>query len=148
MILLDTQAEEDVRAKLVADARAAIEARGELLRHDDWGTRALAYPINRQAVAEYHLLQFHAGAASLLSDLDRSLRIADEALRFRIIKLRAGVPAAPDMSAGVSAQREPSADAVPAAAEPAREPTPQPTDDARAPADAQVAPAEPSGEPS
>ena len=51
------------RAKIVADARAAIEAQGELLRHDEWGERALAYPIDRKArPREYHLLQFHAAA--------------------------------------------------------------------------------------
>lgn len=102
VVLLDPQAEDDVRAKLVADARAAIEAQGELLRHDDWGTRTLAYPIDRKTVAEYHLLQFHAGKPELLGSLDRSLRLADDILRFRIVKLAPGVPDAPDMKSGAS----------------------------------------------
>ena len=97
VLLLDPQAEEPLRAKIVADAREAIGAKGELVRHDEWGERALAYPIDHKASAEYHLLQFHAGGAELLSGLDHSLRITDGVLRFRIIKLRAGVPAAPDM---------------------------------------------------
>ena len=63
VLLLDPQAEESTRAKIVADARAAIEAQGELLRHDEWGERPLTYPIERKASAEYHLLQFHAGSA-------------------------------------------------------------------------------------
>src|ERR1700757_3204971 len=88
VLLLDPQAEDAARAKILADARAAIESQGELLRHDEWGTRALTYPINRKAVAEYHMMQFHAGSADLLNQLDRSLRLADEALRFRIIKLK------------------------------------------------------------
>jgi small subunit ribosomal protein S6 len=99
VLLLDPQAEDDVRAKLVADARKAIEAQGEFLRHDEWGNRAMTYPIDRKTHAEYHLLQFHAGSPELLSGLDRSLRIADDVLRFRIIKLAPGVPAAPDMDA-------------------------------------------------
>ena len=61
VLLLDPQAEEAARTKIVADARAAIEAQGELLRHDDWGERALTYPIDHKANAEYHLLQFHVG---------------------------------------------------------------------------------------
>jgi small subunit ribosomal protein S6 len=97
VLLLDTQAEESTRAKIVADARSAVEAQGELLRHDEWGERPLTYPIDKKASAEYHLLQFHAGDASLLSGLDRSLRITDGVLRFRIIKLKPGVPDAPDM---------------------------------------------------
>jgi hypothetical protein len=95
----------------------------------------------------------------LLSSLDRTLRLADEVLRFRIIKLAPGVPSAPDMSAapaatprgespegestspGETAQAEPSAPVeAPVAAEVA-EATPQ------SPADAEPA-AEVVGEPS
>ena len=42
VLLLDLQTEPDARAKIVADARAAIETQGEFLRHDEWGERALA----------------------------------------------------------------------------------------------------------
>jgi small subunit ribosomal protein S6 len=99
VMLLDPQAEDDARQRPLADARAAIESQGELLRHDEWGDRALTYAINHRSAAEYHLLQFHAGSPELLRTLDRSLRIADEVLRFRIIKLKPGVPEPPDMRA-------------------------------------------------
>ncbi len=97
VLLLDLQLEQDERAKIVADARAAIEAQGELLRHDEWGERALAYPIDKKANAEYHLLQFHASSVELLDTLEHSLRIIDGVLRFRVVKLAPGVPDAPDM---------------------------------------------------
>ena len=100
VLMLDPEAEDATRAKLVADARSAIESQGELVRHDEWGKRALAYPIGHRSVAEYHLMQFHTSSAGLLSTLDRSLRIADEALRFRIVKLRPGTREAPDMRSG------------------------------------------------
>lgn len=134
VLLLDTQVEEPARAKIVADARASIEAQGELVRHDPWGERALAYPIARKTSAEYHLLQFHAGSPQLLESLEHSLRIIDGILRFRIIKLKPGVPEAPDMRASTSAPRrsegEPSQEASPeprqqAAPEPAPEPAPE-----------------------
>jgi small subunit ribosomal protein S6 len=105
VILLDPQAEESTRAKIVADARKAIESQGEFLRHDEWGNRALSYPIDRKTHAEYHLLQFHAGSPELLSGLDRTLRITDGVLRFRIVKLAPGVPDAPDMRSGAAAAR-------------------------------------------
>jgi small subunit ribosomal protein S6 len=107
VLLLDTQAPDDERAKIVADARAAVEAQGELLRYDDWGERPLTYPIAKKTSAEYHLLQFHAGSSELLSDLDRTLRITDGVMRFRIVKLAPGVPDAPDMrsSAAPAARR-------------------------------------------
>jgi small subunit ribosomal protein S6 len=135
VLLLDPQAEQAVREKLVADTRASIDAQGELLRHDEWGERALSYPIDRRTSARYHLMQFHAGSAELLSGLDRTLRLADEVLRFRIIKLAPGVPSAPDMSAAPAPPRQSS-----------EEPAQAPAAEAPAPA-AEPAPAEPDVQP-
>jgi small subunit ribosomal protein S6 len=123
VLLLDLQAEPDERAKVVADARAAIEAQGEFLRHDEWGERVLAYPIDKKANAEYHLLQFHTTGAELLDTLEHSLRITDGVLRFRMIKLAPGVPDAPDMRSSAAprsgeTESAPAAEA-PVAAEPA-----------------------------
>jgi small subunit ribosomal protein S6 len=149
VLVLDPQAEESVRAKIVADTRAAIEAGGELLRHDEWGERALAYPIDRHANGEYHLLQFHRAGTELLDGLDRTLRITDGILRFRIIKLKPGVPDAPDVPASAPAApvavapgAEPEA---PAGEQPAEAPAPeQPAEEA--PADAAPADAAPADE--
>ena len=128
VILLDPQAEEATRTKIVADARAAIEAQGEFLRHDEWGVRTLTYQIDHKSSAEYHLLQFHA-TPELLESLNRTLRIADEVVRFRIIKLAPGTPDAPEMPATVMATATstatpvapPRREAEPAATEPAAE---------------------------
>ena len=114
VMLLDPEAEEQARTRPLADARAAIQAQGELLRHDEWGNRTLSYAIKRRGAAEYHLLQFHAGTPELLRTLDRSLRIADEVLRFRIIKLKPGVPQPPEVPAAAPAARRTGAE--PAAA--------------------------------
>jgi small subunit ribosomal protein S6 len=122
VLLLDAAAEEPARAKILADAREAIAAQGELLRDDDWGDRALTYPIAHKATAKYHLLQFHAGSPELLNGLDRTLRIADEVVRFRIVKLKPGTPDAPDMrapGASAAAVAAPAPEPVAAATEPA-----------------------------
>jgi small subunit ribosomal protein S6 len=143
VLLLDPQLEEPARAKIVADARAAIEADGDLVRHDPWGERALAYPIARKTSAEYHLLQFHAGTPRLLETLEHSLRIIDGILRFRIIKLKPGVPDAPDMRSSAPPRRT---DAEAGGEQPAAVPEAAPQDDA-APAEASTetseAPADP-----
>jgi small subunit ribosomal protein S6 len=107
VLLLDPRVEEDARTKILKDTRAAIAAAGEVVREDDWGDRALAYPIERHADAEYRLLQFHAQAPGLLHELDRTLRITDGVLRFRIVKLKPGTPDAPDMRSGASAAPRP-----------------------------------------
>ena len=105
VMLLDPDAEEPARERPLTDAQAAIKANGELLRHDAWGTRQLSYPIRRRTAGEYHLLQFHAASPELLQTLDRSLRLADEVLRFRIIKLRPGTPDPPEMRASAPPAR-------------------------------------------
>jgi small subunit ribosomal protein S6 len=100
VLLLDPQAEESVRAKIVSDAKEAIGAKGEVVHHDAWGERALAYPIDHKTTAEYHLLQFHATQVELIAELNRTLHITDGVIRFRINKLKPGTPAAPDMRPG------------------------------------------------
>ncbi len=102
VLLLDPQAEESVRAKIVSDAREAIAAKGELVHHDEWGERALAYPIDHKTTAEYHLLQFHATTVELIAELNRTLHITDGVIRFRINKLKPGTPDAPDMASGAA----------------------------------------------
>jgi small subunit ribosomal protein S6 len=116
VLILDPQAPEEARAKIVADTRSAIEADGTLVRHDEWGERALAYPIDRHATGEYHLLQLHPGSAQLLSDLDRTLSITDGLLRHRIIKLAPGTPEPPDMRSSAPARRAEGETAAPPAA--------------------------------
>jgi small subunit ribosomal protein S6 len=127
VMLLDPDAEEPARARPLGEAQAAIEANGELLRHDAWGSRPLSYPIRRRTAGEYHLLQFHAGTPQLLQTLDRSLRLADEVLRFRIIKLRPGTPEAPEMRASAAPARRPADAQSPSASQPpATPPAPPP----------------------
>jgi small subunit ribosomal protein S6 len=104
VLLLDPQAEPQARSKIIADALAAIAAGGELLRHDEWGERALTYPIDHKTSAEYHLFQFHAASPELLHGLDRSLSITDGIIRFRTVKLKPGTPPAPDMRPGHEGQ--------------------------------------------
>jgi small subunit ribosomal protein S6 len=95
-LLLSTGAEDDERAKIVADVETAIaDGGGTVERHDDWGVRPMAFRIKHEADADYHLLQF-SGPPALLDSLSHSLGIADRVLRFRIIKVLRGQPAAPD----------------------------------------------------
>lgn len=121
VLMLDPQVEEPVRTKIVADVREAIAAKGELERHDEWGERALAYPIDHKATAEYHLLQFHVSTAELIAELNRSLHITDGVIRFRINKLKPGTPPAPDMRSGVTHARDEAAHARDETEQPAAE---------------------------
>jgi small subunit ribosomal protein S6 len=110
MLLLSSTADEERREKILADVEASIAAGGgRLERSDDWGMRSLAFEINHQAEAEYHLLQF-AAPASLLETLEHNLKITDGVLRFRIIKNLPGTPPPPEPRSIVSATIAPAAD--------------------------------------
>jgi small subunit ribosomal protein S6 len=105
VILLDPQAPEDARTKILTDTRAMIAARGEVVRDDSWGDRALAYPIDRKTDAQYQLIQFKASTPELLGELSRTLQITDGIIRFRIVKLKPGTPDPPEMRPGSASSR-------------------------------------------
>lgn len=103
VLLLSMETDADARAKLVDDVEAMITtAGGTVARRQDWGQRPTTYPVGHQGEANYHLLQF-TGPPALLESLSHTLRIADPVLRFRIIKVTPGTPAAPDAAPPVLA---------------------------------------------
>ena len=120
ILMLSAGADEDRRAKILQDVGSAIsKAGGSVERNDDWGQRPMAYQIRHQPEADYHLLQFTA-PPDLIEDLSHTLRITDGVLRFRVIKVRPGTPAAPSSPPPVVVA---ATSAAPAA--PSREPTPE-----------------------
>jgi len=121
VLMLDSTAPEDQRQKVRSSVESTIASGGEIVNSQEWGIRQTAYEIRHKTDAEYHLLQFH-GVREVLETLQRTLRIADGVVRFRIIKLAPGTPAPPanrpePRPAGIG---EPLASEAPAAvAEPA-----------------------------
>jgi small subunit ribosomal protein S6 len=109
MLLLSPEAPEEQRTKILADVESTItNADGSIERKDDWGQRPLAYRINHQPDADYHLLQFKA-PASLIETLSHDLRITDGVVRFRVIKNLPGTPPAPDSAPPIVATAAPPA---------------------------------------
>ncbi len=110
MLVLDPSAADEQRAKVRADVDAAIAAEGEAVGTHDWGQRKLAYEIDHHAEGEYHLLQFR-GSPALLERLQRTLRVADGVLRFRIIKVEPGTPDVPPPPPAAAVAATPEVDA-------------------------------------
>ena len=107
VLLLDAEATDAQRTKVLNDAEKIVAKEGEIVSDQDWGLRALAYEIRHKGAAQYHLLQFHAPTAAL-EQLDRMLHIADGVVRYRIIKLKPGTPPPPSAQ---PAEGEPEASA-------------------------------------
>jgi small subunit ribosomal protein S6 len=96
VLLLDTTIEQERRDTILANVEDAIDRAGEIVGRHDWGNRHTVYEVRKQSEADYHLIQFR-GPSTLLEQLDHNLKITDGILRFRIIKLRPGTPAPPDL---------------------------------------------------
>ena len=102
MLLLDPEAEEERRTNILASLEQIIDRQGAVVSRHDWGLRPTAYEIHKRADADYHLIQFQ-GTPDLLNQLNHALKITDGVSRFRIIKLRKGTPAPPDLAASATA---------------------------------------------
>ena len=108
-LLLSLEASDEQRAKVLSEIERSIGAAGgAVVNNADWGRRPTAFQINHQAEAEYHLLQFNA-PPQIIEELSHTLRITDGVMRFRVIKLRPGTPAAPTSPPPVVATAPPSA---------------------------------------
>src|SRR4051812_39358899 len=124
ILLLDTTIEQERRDTILANVEDAIDRNGEIVGRHDWGNRHTVYEVRKHGEADYHLIQFR-GPTALLEQLDHNLKITDGILRFRIIKLRPGTPAPPDLRpSAMAAAPEPEPDleaaAAPVAAVPAQ----------------------------
>lgn len=117
VLMLDSGIEDARRDEILANVETAIGKAGEVANKQDWGPRSMAFEINHKTDADYHLVQFH-GTPELLAQLDRTLRITDEVVRFRVIKLAPGTPAPPEQRPeprpGGTAEETPAVEAAPA----------------------------------
>jgi small subunit ribosomal protein S6 len=51
---------------------------------DRWGRRRFAFPIARQSEGYYVVVRF-TGEPSSLAEIDRTLTLADEVMRFKVV---------------------------------------------------------------
>jgi small subunit ribosomal protein S6 len=105
-VLLDAEVPGEQRERILADIEALINDLGTIVSAHDWGRRKMQYEIKHKTDAEYHLIQMQ-GPRELLERLDRTLRITDGVVRYRIIKLDPGTPEPPDLRPTSAAPAEP-----------------------------------------
>jgi len=63
----------------------AKDAGGSLVKSDKWGVREFAYEINKAREGFYVILEF--AAPNALTEVDRVLRLADNVIRHKFIRL-------------------------------------------------------------
>lgn len=100
MIILDPTLDDERIQSSVERATELISSRGGRLGQvGRWGKRRLAYEIDHHREGYYVLVEADAEPA-VMADLHRSLQLADEVLRHKVIRI-------PDRVAGRSATRTP-----------------------------------------
>ena len=128
MLVISAAADDERRAKIRADAEAAIASGGgEVLATRGWGERPLTFDIDHQGRGEYQLVEF-SGPAGLVATLTRQLRITDGVLRARVTHTVPGVdlPEGPrPIAAPAAAPAAPAAAPAPPAEAAAAEPPTQ-----------------------
>ncbi|HEX2303904.1 MAG TPA: 30S ribosomal protein S6 [Gaiella sp.] len=95
LLLLDPELAEEKQAEVVGRLRTLVEKGGGTFeRHDAWGRRKLAYPIDKKEEGVYHLLSFTASPETL-DELSRVLKIDDDVLRHMATRRPEGGPSEP-----------------------------------------------------
>jgi small subunit ribosomal protein S6 len=95
LLLLDPDLSEERQGEVVARVRTLIEQGGGTVeRHDAWGRRRLAYPVEKKEEGVYHLVSFTADAETL-DELSRVLKIDDDVLRHMATRRLEGGPSEP-----------------------------------------------------
>ena len=86
MLILPPEADESaVGAVLDRIGRIVSEGGGSVGKVDRWGRRRLAYQIARQSEGYYVVVEFTA-EPSVIAEVERSLHLADEVLRFKVVQ--------------------------------------------------------------
>jgi small subunit ribosomal protein S6 len=91
----------DERASAVIDrtTRYVVASGGQIVKVAPWGRRRLAYPIERYREGSYHIVVFEAPAEAI-AELERSLQITEDVLRYLVTRTIKPVKVRRDAAAG------------------------------------------------
>lgn len=85
VLVLSTKLGEDGISSMIERFKSLIESNGTLESVDEWGTRKLAYLINKESEGFYVLFNFKS-TSDFPAELDRIYKITDGILRSLIVK--------------------------------------------------------------
>ncbi|MFD0674480.1 30S ribosomal protein S6 [Cohnella sp. GCM10027633] len=85
MYIIRPDVDQDTVQAVVEKFQGIIVNGGEIVKHDIMGKRRLAYEINKHREGTYVLVHFTA-AASVVTELDRVLKISDEVIRHIVVR--------------------------------------------------------------
>jgi small subunit ribosomal protein S6 len=91
----------DEKAAAVIDrtTRYVVASGGQIVKVAPWGRRRLAYPIDRHREGSYHIVVFESPAEAI-AELERSLQITEDVLRYLVTRTIKPVKVRRDAAAG------------------------------------------------
>lgn len=97
---------------MVEKYRGIIESKnGTVHRHEDWGRRQLAYPIEKLAKAHYVLLNIECDQ-EVLGELEHAFKFNDAVLRHLVVKMKKAETSPSPMMKEVQREQERKASAA------------------------------------
>jgi len=86
MVIIDAELDDEVIGATVKRIADLVGQRGATVKREDrWGRRRFAYEINHKHEGYYVVFEFVGG--SDLDQLERALRLADETVRHKVVRL-------------------------------------------------------------
>ncbi|MCD6436456.1 MAG: 30S ribosomal protein S6 [Clostridiales bacterium] len=86
MFVLKPNSDEEQRNAIIEKFKNIINEGGEIISVDEWGTRKLAYEIQKLKEGYYVLISFKSDS-DVINELERNYRISDDVIRFIVINL-------------------------------------------------------------
>jgi len=88
MVIFDGDLDDSDAGKASDRVQAqATENGSSIAKSDWWGRRKFAYEIDHKVEGYYLVLELTSENGSFISELDRSLRLADDVVRHKLLRL-------------------------------------------------------------
>ena len=86
MVIVAPEADDELVGQVVDRVKGIVSQNGgEVSSVDTWGRRKLAFELDHKTEGIYFIATFQAESPAL-AELDRVLSLADEVLRFKIVR--------------------------------------------------------------
>jgi len=79
--------EEEIDKLITTVEQVTAERGGKVEKVEKWGTRKLAYRINRHREGNYVLAVLHATRGDMIHELERRLKVSDAVIKYQTVRL-------------------------------------------------------------
>jgi small subunit ribosomal protein S6 len=110
-----------VHPEVVGDELAALidkyrkvltDQQADVLKADNWGSRALAYPVKKQTRGSFVLTVFEGGP-SVVAEFERRMRIDEKVIKYQTVLFEGTLAAAPAAEKPAAEESEAAAEEAP-----------------------------------